>query len=167
MPHNALRRRDPRLPAASIFEDVETIVGGEVVRSVPPLPPVDALIIETNDREMRRRRRVNGRDMDDWLLPADDALRAGDHEAAVRILRPVCAASLTLTQFDNREPDWFRFNLLARAYRGMADTVREEAIIRAWLAQWAPGRETTNRDRVRASKRLTVVRAKRKAGRTM
>lgn len=166
MPHNTLRRRDPRLPAASIFEDVETIVGGEVVRSVPPLPPVDALIIEANDRELRRRRRVHGRDMDDWLLPADDALRAGDHEAAVRILRPVCTASLTLTQFDNREPDWFRFHMLARAYRGIADTVREEATIRTWLAHWPAYRESTTRNRVRALKRLAVVRTKRKAGRT-
>ena len=165
MPHNAVRRRDPRLPAASIFEDVETIVDGEVVRSVPPLPPVDALIIEANDRELRRRRRVNGRDMDDWLLPADDALRAGDHEAAVRILRPVCAASLTLAQFDNREPDWFRFHLLARAYRGLGDTAREEATTRAWITHWPPDREATNRNRERATRRLTDLRAKKKAGR--
>lgn len=165
MPHNAQRRRDPRLPGWSIFEDVEAMMGGEVVRSAPDLSPVDAAIIDANDRELRRRRRVHGRDMDDWLLPADDALRAGDHEAAVRILRPVCAASLTLAQFDNREPDWFRFHLLARAYRGLGDTAREEATIRAWITQWPPDREATNRNRERATRRLTDLQARKKAGR--
>lgn len=165
MPHNAVRRRDPRLPGWSILEDVETVIGGERVRSVPPLSPVDALIVEANDRELRSRRRFWGRDRDDWLLPADDALRAGDYAACVRIMRAWCHTSSRLAQFDNREPDWFGYWMLARAYRGMADTAREEATIRAWLAHWPPDREATNRNRERATRRLTDLRAKKKAGR--
>lgn len=161
----AQRRRDPRLPGWSIFEDVETVVDGETVRSVPEHTEVEQLIIAANDRELSRRRRVDGRDIDTWILLADDALRIRNYMFAAQIMRPVVAASLTLAQYDSREPDWYRVNMLARAHRGLHDLAREEAVIRVWLTHWPPDRETTNRDRERALSRLTTVQRRRHRGR--
>lgn len=161
---DAQRRRDPRLPSWSIFEDVETIVDGEPVRSVPELTEVDRLIVAANERELSRRRRVDGRDIDTWLLLADEALRARNYTFAATIMRPVVAASLTLAQYDSREPDWYRVNMLARAHRGLGESAREEAVIRVWLTHWPPDRETTNKNRERALTRLATVQRRRRRG---
>lgn len=161
---SAQRRRDPRLPGWSIFEDVETVVGGVTVRSIPRLSDVDRVIIEANDRELRSRRKLWGRDRDWWLLPADDALRAGEYEECVRIMRGWCHTSSRLTQYDNREPDWHGYWMLARAYRGLGDSAREEATIRSWLTHWPPDRQTTNKNRDKAVKRLRTVQGR--CGRT-
>lgn len=161
----AQRRRDPRLPGWSIFEDVETIVDGEVVRSVPELSEVEQLIIAANDAELQRRRRVDSRDLDSWILLADEALQARNYRTAASILRPVVAASLRLTQYDNREPDWYRVNMLARAHRGLHQLAREEAVVRVWLTHWPPDRETTNRNRETALRRLATVQRRRRRGR--
>lgn len=160
----AQRRRDPRLPGWSIFEDVETVVDGEPIRSVPELMEVDRLIIAANERELTRRRRVDGRDLDSWILLADDALRTRNYMFAAQIMRPVVAASLTLAQYDSREPDWYRVNMLARAHRGLHQLAREEAVIRVWLTHWPPDRETTNQDRAIALRRLATVRRRRRRG---
>lgn len=159
----AQRRRDPRLPGWSIFEDVETVVDGEPIRSVPELMEVDRLIIAANERELTRRRRADGRDLDSWILLADDALRTRNYMFAAQIMRPVVAASLTLAQYDSREPDWYRVNMLARAHRGLHQLAREEAVIRVWLTHWPPDRETTNQDRAIALRRLATVRRRRHA----
>lgn len=158
----AQRRRDPRLPGWSIFEDVETVVDGETIRSVPEHTEVEQLIIAANDAELSRRRRVDGRDLDSWILLADEALRARNYRFAATIMRPVVVASLLLTQYDSREPDWYRVNMLARAHRGLRELTREEAVIRVWLTHWPPDRETTNRNRETALRRLATVQKRRR-----
>lgn len=159
----AQRRRDPRLPGWSIFEDVETVVDGETIRSVPERTDVEQLIIAANDAELSRRRRVDGRDIDTWILLADAALRACNYRFAAQIMRPVVAVSLRLTQYDSREPDWYRVNLLARAHRGLRELTHEEAVIRVWLTHWPPNRETTNQDRATALRRLATVQKRRRS----
>ena len=109
---------------------------------------------------------MDGRDIDTWILLADEALRACNYRFAAQIMRPVVAASLRLTQYDSREPDWYRVNMLARAHRGLRELTHEEAVIRTWLAHWPTERESTNKNRETALRRLaTVQRRRRRASR--
>lgn len=150
----AQRRRDPRAHHEhGIMEDVEVVAGGQIARWAG-VAPADMVIIAAHQAELDRIRPMWGLDMDAWLLPAEELLDTHPDLAAV-VAREWCDTAVRCAPHDDRAPDYFGFEVLAKALHKLGRHDDERAAVEEWLTHWPADRETGRpSDRRNALKRL-------------
>ena len=118
---------------------------------------VDDAIAAINMDECYRRRRVRGRDLNDWLVPLKDLRKAGETRAALDLLAEIIAAIETLEQFDPREPQPYWYEEAAKVYRRLKCRQEEADVLNRWLAFWPEQRARHDRARERVRARIEYV----------
>lgn len=116
--------------------------------------PVERAIRRINDEEQRRRRKVRGRDFNDWHTQLREWREAGEHGQSLRLLLEIVAAAETLAQYDSREPrhEWYVWASKDFERLGLIEQAVE--ILRRWEYHWPAGRECWPSHREKVESRL-------------
>lgn len=150
------RRAPVELPGKG-WEEAFTVIDGVTIRRGSVRPEMDRLIISINSEELWARRQVAGWDLNDWLLPIDDLLRARRYTEAVDVLEDITETCVNLQQYDNREPQAYWFEKLATAHHRSQEKAAARSVLAEYLYYWPTGRFRTNRDVERVIKRLAAT----------
>lgn len=102
--------------------------------------PVDRLIAVVNMEEAYRRRRVRGKDLNDWHPQLDAWAESGQTVEALRLLGEIMETVENLEQYDPREPQPYWFEVAARIHHRAGRHEEEAAVLRRWLDKWPPSR---------------------------
>lgn len=115
---------------------------------------MDRAIAVINMEECYRRRVVRGQDLNDWHEQLDRWIAAGDLSSARALLYEIIGATETLVQYDQREPQPYWHEKLAKLHRRDGDRWAESAVLCRWLAAWPADRQRFDSARQRIRKLL-------------
>lgn len=128
---------------------------------MPAVNSVEALIGAINMEEAYRRRKVRGRDINDWHPQLDEWVAAGETRKALDLLGEIFEAVESLEQFDAREPQPYWYEMAAKIYRTLRCAPEEAAVLERWLIRWPLDRTRHDRARerftARAAKAYTLA----------
>lgn len=105
-----------------------------------------------NMEECYRRRLVRGRDLNDWHEQLDAWVKAGNLAAARELLYEIIEATEQLVQYDQREPQPYWHEKLAKLHRRDGDRWAEQSVLCRWLAAWPEDRRRFDNARERIQK---------------
>lgn len=123
-----------------------------------PLADVDRAIRRVNTGELLDRRRVRGRDLNDWHGQLRDWRDLGEHSEALRLLLEIIAAVETLEQYDSREPRYEWYLWAAREYEALGLVDAAVAVLERWGSFWPTERECWPSHRATVASRLRRLR---------
>lgn len=139
------------------WEETHTVVDGETVHRGSARPDWENLIISINSEELWIRRRVARWDINQWLLPIDDLMRARRFSEAIDVLETITTTCVSLQQYDNREPQAYWFEKLATAHQRAGNKPAARAVLTNWLTYWPDTRFRTNKDVERVKNRRGAI----------
>lgn len=116
--------------------------------------PAELAIRRINDIEQRRRRKVRGRDFNDWHTQLDQWKKDGQHQERLRLLLEIVAAAETLPQYDSREPryEWTLWAATEYEHLGMPNHAVQ--LLHRWLHHWPEHRDQYPSHRAKILSRL-------------
>lgn len=97
---------------------------------------VDYAIAAINADELMRRRRVRGRDLNEWIGPLQEMIDAGQDAEALELLEEIMACCETLEQYDPREPQPFWYEKACGLLRRSRRYSEEAQTLTRWLRRW-------------------------------
>lgn len=114
--------------------------------------PVERAIASINAEELRRRRTVRGKDLNDLIPVLDSYSAVGMAREFLGLLGEIMAACETLEQFDPREPQPYWYERAAGMHRRLGEHDEELDVLARWLMHWPASRERNDlaRDRIKA-----------------
>lgn len=132
-----------------------------------PLDPswADELIEAINAEHLYRLRQVRGRDLNDWHEHLHALAGEDRHDDALELLDEIMDCTLTLVQYDAREPDLYWWWKASALHRRLKDNQAAARVLERWLAAWpearaipAQLRPVKDRQRARVRERLKWLR---------
>lgn len=113
---------------------------------------VERAIASINAEELRRRRTVRGKDLNDLIPVLDSYSAVGMSREFLGLLGEIMAACETLEQYDPREPQPYWYERAAGMHRRLGQHGEELDVLARWLMYWPASRERTDlaRDRIKA-----------------
>lgn len=104
-----------------------------------------------NMEECYRRRMVRGKDLNEWHDQLNIWVKEGNLPAARALLHEIIEVTETLVQYDQREPQPYWHEKLAKLHRREGDRWAEAAVLCRWLAAWPEDRRRFDsaRERIR------------------
>ncbi|MGL3805889.1 tetratricopeptide repeat protein [Paeniglutamicibacter sp. R2-26] len=133
------------------------MIDGKEIRRGSSRPDWERLIIGINSEELWIRRRVARWDLNDWLLPIDDLIRAKRYAEALDVLQDITKTCVSLKQYDNREPQAYWAEKLATVHQRLRNKPAAAAVLTDWLTHWPDTRFRTNHDVERVTRRLAAI----------
>lgn len=120
--------------------------------------PVEQAIRRINTAELYARRRVRGRDFNDWHGQLRDWRDLGEHREALRLLLEIIAAAETLVQYDGREPrhEWYLWAAAEYEALGLIDPAVR--LLERWQYFWPASRDCYVSHRAEVESRLRRLR---------
>jgi Asp-tRNA(Asn)/Glu-tRNA(Gln) amidotransferase C subunit len=124
---------------------------------MPAVNSVEALIGSINMEEAYRRRKVRGRDLNEWHPQLDEWIAAGETRKALDLLGEIFESVESLEQFDAREPQPYWYETAAKIYRTLRCSEEEAAVLERWLIRWPPTRTRHDKARERFASRANAA----------
>lgn len=118
----------------------------------------DKLIASINMEELYVRRRVRGRDLNDWHNQLAEWEHQGAHYAALELLHEVMDTVEGLDWLDAREPQLYWFDKAARMMASQGRHDDAAVTLRRWLACWPDHRAEAFTTRAGLDSRRAAVR---------